>query len=486
MNVLKKTFQQYKKFDVAAKAGIWFILCNIIQQGMSVITTPIFARLLTTDEYGIVTVYQTWYNIILVFVTLQISYAPLNNAMVKFKNEKCRILSSMQGFLIFSSAIWLLFFLLFSNQLSQLLSIPRIVIMLIVFHVFSSASMSLWIAYQRFEYHYIKLVIITIMYAVLNATLGISMVVLMNNGWLARILSMIISQSVFGLILCCSNILKGHTFYSPKFWKYSIKFGITLLPNSFCSLLLNQGDRLIIQRICGDTAVAYYGLAYSIGTLTNLIKDSLLHAFIPWFYQNLDSGKKIQIQKRFSSLLFLMLMLISLSLILMPEIVFIMGGSKYESSLHAIPPIAASVFFMFLSTPIINIQYYYNKLWVSSLCSILAVTLNLGLNLLLIPDYGYTAAGYTTFISYGLITLIEYFYTLYLLKQKLQTEIFNHKQILAFSVCMIVSMTILPITYQMPFIRYFCIFVICIFLFIYRQKIIPYIFDHLLGGKNKT
>ena len=485
MNVLKKILQQYRKIDVVARASLWFMFCNIIQHGMSIITTPIFTRLLTTDEYGIVTVYQTWYNVILVLVTLQICYAPLNNAMVKFSNEKNKLLSSMQSFLVFSSVIWFLFFILFGNQFSILRSLPRIAIMLGVFHAFSSASMSLWVAYQRFEYHYIKLVAFTIMYAVLNTVLGITLVLFMDNGWLARILSMTISQGIFGVSLCFVNLFKGKTFYSRKFWKYSIKFGITLLPNSFCSLLLNHADRLVIQQLCGDTEVAYYGLAYSIGTLTNLVKDALSHAFMPWFYKNLDSGKDKQIQKRLSALLWMMLMMISLVLIIMPEIVLIMGGSKYEHSLQAIPPIAASVFFMFLSTPIINIQYYYNKLLASSICSIFAVVLNLGLNIALVPVYGYVTAGYTTLLSYGLITLAEYFYTSYLLKQNLRTEVLDHKNTLVLSFCMLVVMALSPILYTMPLIRYFCIGIICIVLFIYRKQMIQYITDNLLKKDNK-
>lgn len=169
----------------------------------------------------------------------------------------------------------------------------------------------------------------------------------------------------------------------------------------------------------------------------------------------------------------------------MPEIVLIMGGSKYEHSLQAIPPVAASVFFMFLSTPIINIQYYYNKLLAGSICSVLAIVLNLGLNIALIPVYGYVAAGYTTLLSYGLITLIEYFYTVYLLKQNLRTEVLDHKHTLILSLCMLAVMILAPILYTMPPVRYFCIGIICIILFIYRKQMIQYIIDNLLQKDSK-
>lgn len=479
MTIVKKFIQQYKDMNIVAKASLWFVFCNIIQQGMSIITTPIFTRILTTDEYGIVTIYSTWLNVMLVFVTLQICYAPLNNAMIKYPKEKNQFISSMQCFLLFSSSVWLLIFIFLNNQLANLLSLPKIAVALIIFHVFSSASMSLWVAYQRFEYHYVKLVAATIAYAFVNAVLGIILVLLMENGWLARILSMIISQGIFGIFLCCVNLFKGKTFFSMNYWKYSIGFGLTLLPNSFCSLMLNQADRLVIQKICGDTAVAHYGLAYSIGTLTNLIKDALSHAFIPWFYKKLDSKDDLQIQKRISALLIMMLLLICILLLFMPEMVLVMGGKKYEKSLEVIPPIASSVFFMFLSTLVINVQYYYNKLIISSLCSIISIVLNLFLNIALVPMFGYVAAGYTTLASYALVTIAEYFYTLNLLKKNGRLKVFDHKYILILSIGMLMAMLFSLILYSIPCLRYLSLVIICVWLFIYRKHIINYIIRNL-------
>lgn len=479
MNIVHKFIQQYKNMNIVAKASLWFVFCNIIQQGMSIITTPVFTRILTTDEYGIVTIYSTWLSIMLIFVTLQICYAPLNNAMIKYPKEKNQFISSMQCFLLFSSAVWALIFISLNHQLSNLLSLPRIAVILIIFHVFSSASMSLWVAYQRFEYHYMKLVMVTILYALISTVLGIIMVLLMKNGWLARILSMIISQGIFGISLCCINLFKGKTFYSTNYWKYSIRFGITLLPNSFCSLILNQADRLVVQKTCGDTAVAQYGLAYSIGTLTNLVKDALSHAFVPWFYKKLDTKEDLQIQKRISSLLTMMLLLISILLLLMPEIVLIMGGKKYEKSLRAIPPIASSVFFMFLSTLVINVQYYYNKLIFSSLCSIVSIAFNLLLNITFVPIFGYVAAGYTTLASYGLVTIAEYFYTLNLLKKNGRHEAFDHKYIFILSICMLVAMLFSLVLYSTPTLRCLSLIIICVLVFIYKKQISKYIIQSL-------
>lgn len=47
----------YNKLNIGIKASIWFMFCNIIQKGITMLTVPIFTRLLSTEEYGIYSVY---------------------------------------------------------------------------------------------------------------------------------------------------------------------------------------------------------------------------------------------------------------------------------------------------------------------------------------------------------------------------------------------------------------------------------------------
>ena len=158
------------------KASLCFIVCNIVQRGITVITTPVFTRLMPPDEYGIVTLYQTWLNVVLVLVTLQICYAPFNNAMVRFRKSRDEYVSSVQTLFLFLSLFWFLVFLLLRDYATVLFSLPDTVILLMILHVFFYASMTLWIVYQRFEYHYMKLLAVTVIYAFLNTVTASSFI----------------------------------------------------------------------------------------------------------------------------------------------------------------------------------------------------------------------------------------------------------------------------------------------------------------------
>lgn len=54
------------------KAAFWFTVCNFLQRGISMITTPIFTRLLSTKDYGLYSTYLSWETVLLMLVTLSI------------------------------------------------------------------------------------------------------------------------------------------------------------------------------------------------------------------------------------------------------------------------------------------------------------------------------------------------------------------------------------------------------------------------------
>ena len=66
---MNKIITKYRQMQLPAKAAIWFLICSFLQKGISVITTPIFTRLLTTAEYGQYNVFNSWFSIVNIFVS---------------------------------------------------------------------------------------------------------------------------------------------------------------------------------------------------------------------------------------------------------------------------------------------------------------------------------------------------------------------------------------------------------------------------------
>lgn len=76
---------------------IWFLICSFFQKAISAISTPIFTRLLSNDEYGKFSVYTSWQSIIGIFVTLNLFYGVYTSGLVKFKEKRVEFISAMEG-----------------------------------------------------------------------------------------------------------------------------------------------------------------------------------------------------------------------------------------------------------------------------------------------------------------------------------------------------------------------------------------------------
>ena len=109
-NILKI---KYNSLSINMRASLWFLVSAFFQRGISVITTPIFTRLMTTDEYGEFSIFYSWYGIITIFVTLNLYFGVYVRGLVKYEDEREIFSSSMEGLTLVLTFTWLMIYLIF-------------------------------------------------------------------------------------------------------------------------------------------------------------------------------------------------------------------------------------------------------------------------------------------------------------------------------------------------------------------------------------
>ena len=88
---------------VALKAGAWYLISQIIIRGLTFLTTPIFTRLLSTDQYGVVRVYESWIDMLLPVFGLCI-YQSMSRAKLDMKMNTINTLPRCRHWFFFSAA----------------------------------------------------------------------------------------------------------------------------------------------------------------------------------------------------------------------------------------------------------------------------------------------------------------------------------------------------------------------------------------------
>ena len=77
----------YFNMPVQARAGIWFVICNILVKAIGFITVPLFTRIIPQNEYGDLSVYLSSTELVLILTCWDIAPGAYQRGLFKFGFE---------------------------------------------------------------------------------------------------------------------------------------------------------------------------------------------------------------------------------------------------------------------------------------------------------------------------------------------------------------------------------------------------------------
>ena len=138
-----------------------------------------------------------------------------------------------------------------------------------------------------------------------------------------------------------------------------------------------------------------------------------------------------------------------------PEAVRLLAAPQYSEAAWCMVPIAMSVFFFFTYTLFVDVEIYYGANRFIAIASVCAAVLNIVLNYLFVPRFGYIAAGYTTLFSYAATMLLHLlFLNKVLTKLGKRMDLFDCGTLAAFTVLLIALSALGANLYKYPWIRF--------------------------------
>ena len=450
LTVIKK----YQTLSLSAKAAFWFLVCSILQKGISTITTPVFTRLLTTEEYGNYNVFNSWLGIISVIITLSLANGVNVRGVVKFSESKDAFTSSIQGLTLTSITVSTLIYALqyeFWNRLFSLTTVQMIALFVIIW---TNAVFDIWSGYKRVQFSYKGLTALSVLIAVARPAVGIYFVMHAEDKVTARILGIALVQIIGYAWLFVFQLKKGRRFFDAQFWKYAILYSLPLIPQGLAEIVLNSSDRIMVSKMIGDSAAGIYSLAYSLAQLMLIIGSALTRTITPWIYQRLKENRLKDIP---SVATFSLLLVAGTNLALIaiaPEAVKIFAPPEYYEAIWIIPPLAMSVVSMFLCDLFCKLEFYYEKTYFVMIASTIAAVVNIVLNYIFIGKYGYFAAGYTTLFCFSIDAAGHYFFMRNIARKYVDSaSIFNLREIMKITVLFFVVGFMLMTLYTFSVVR---------------------------------
>lgn len=303
LSIVKRILNKCNALNVPAKASLWFVICNCLQKATQIITTPIYTRILSTNQYGEYTVFLSWVEIVAIVATLDIFYGGFNVGMERFKKDRKNYASAMHGLCIALTTIWVIIGIVFATPLSVLMGISPLHIKLLLGYMYVYPIYLFWSAQKKYDYNYKCLLIVTLLTSAFTIGIGSFLGIYTSDKSTAVILAKIFVESIVAIPLLVLSVNGIKSLFNKHYWIYALKFNLPLTPHYFSTMILNHSDRIMILNMCGAADAAIYSVAYSIAVLMTIVQNGINGAITPWLYGKLSSGNLQGIRKTISEII---------------------------------------------------------------------------------------------------------------------------------------------------------------------------------------
>ena len=456
-----------QKKGKALKAGVWYSISNILLRAVSIVTAPIFTRLLTTSDYGVVSNFTSWQNILVVFCGLGLEYS-IGRAKVDYKDSFDKYISSIQGLSSLFSCFILAIYLPFAKTISSFMELDNNLVIALLVNMIFYPSIGYMQSKLRFRYKYFENILIAVINTAATVFLSIALIMMSDpqHKYVGRVMGSIVPSTIIAISCYIVILIKGKNIINIGYWKYALRFSLPMIPHALAMVVLGQIDRIMIVKFCGNDDAGVYGFGYSYAVILSVVTNAIMNAWQPYLYDCLSSEKfndiisSNKILNKFTAVMSLGFIAIA------PEVLMVLSSSGFWDSKWMIAPVAIGTLFQFYYSYFVYIEMYEKKTHVVAIGSVGAALVNALLNYIFIPVYGYVAAAYTTMIGYLLLMVFHWI----AYKKIYPKKIFAEKQILQCSLFTLIAGLLIMGLYEKTLIRYIVITIIVIVYILRNSK----------------
>lgn len=387
------------------KDSITYSIAGFLGRGIAFIMLPLYTRVFSPEDYGILDIINVSILIITNIVSFQLNQS-LGRYYVDTDSTSKKITIVTTGFVhyIVSFCITAFMIILFSKNISffffgtglhsGIIKIAGLYIIFLSLYYYTSILFRYRFESKRFSS-------LSVLNVILNASLIIFFVLFLKIGvlgvfWGKLIASILLFSISFYLLKDNFNLIN----ISFSVWKKMFKYGAPLIPAVLLLFVIQYCDRFMIIHFLGLNDLGIYAIGIRLASIITLLFIGFKFAWGPYVFNNYRNPRTKEVVSILFKYLFLLSILFVLIIILFsPELLFILTTKTYYAAHQVIPLLA-------WSTILYTIGAYFSfgfgiaeKNIFSLYINLVAAIINIILNYFFIPKFGIQGAALATFIS---------------------------------------------------------------------------------------
>ena len=218
---MHKLINKYKEMSVPMKAAFWYTICNFINKGISLLSTPIFTRIMTEEQYGTFSIFQSWFNILIIFTSLNIYLSSYTKGLIVYEKEQKKFTSSMLSLTTLITLIFFVVYILNIDFWTKIFELSPNLMFAMFLELLFMPALEFWMGKERFDYNYRKVIAVSICMNIMCLGLSIVAVINTQNKIEARVFSDVFSKILFASVFFVIILSQGKKIFDKNHWKYA-------------------------------------------------------------------------------------------------------------------------------------------------------------------------------------------------------------------------------------------------------------------------
>lgn len=271
-----------------------YTISKLLNQAIPFLLLPILTKYLTPTDYGTISIFNTIFAFLIIFISLGIPSLVGVEFAKKNKNEFIIFITNSL-FLIFLSTVFLFTILfLFNKDLSEILKLSPFWLICILIMSFFKVLFNIYLIILRFENKIIMNVSFELSQLLINIIFSLSLIIIFSMNWEGRAIGILISVLLLGIL----STYKLYFFYfnskyiSLKNIKEIIKFSLPIIPHNLAMWVRGGFDIILITYLLNEHYAGIYSLGFQLATIIGIIGSSIIGAITPYLYEKMKNDSE--------------------------------------------------------------------------------------------------------------------------------------------------------------------------------------------------
>lgn len=390
----------YKKF-------IQFAMGNGIVLIIGFISSPIITRIISPEEMGKFSMFNTITNLLLLIVLLGIDQSYVRYYYEENEKNRGKLLINCVRIPLSITLLLGVIILIFYKPISeyiieeQSLLISALIVIHIVGSIFSRFSLLQIRMKQRAKLYSFLNVFMKIVYLILVGVLFIQY----RNNYMTLILATVISNIIMTSVAITLerkewfNISKATVLRTKS--KELIKYGAPFIFSMAVTWIFQSIDRVAIKEFCGYSELGLYSGAMNIIALLNACQGAFTTFWVPVAYERYSSNPNDkEFFTKVNKIVTFFMLVIAIGLITVKDIVVLLLGNEYRQAMFIFPYLVfMPIMYTISETTVLGINFK-KKTKCHIYIAVIAAIFNIIGNIILVPKYGAIGASVSTGLAY--------------------------------------------------------------------------------------